>query len=939
MAQRTEQRGETAEAPGGGRPDAPAPDLVPSRRQYLELKAQHPQAILLYRLGDFYETFDDDARVVARDARITLTTRSFGRSGRVPMAGIPHHALTHFLGRLLAAGHTVAIAEQITPAGRGLVERAVTRVLTPGTVAEPGLLPAGENRYLAAVHPLGGRIGLGWVDVSTGEFGVLELDGPGAGGRLAEELARLNPAECLVPDSLEGGADDPAEGSLDSPGGHRVDIGGAGPDGLPARLPAHLPGHRARLERWHFEPSRAADALCRRFGARSLAPYGCADLPAATGAAGAILVYLERTNPALLPLLTGLRTEPPGGRVGLDAATRRNLELTRSLGTGGSRGSLLGVLDGTRTAMGARALRRLVGQPLRDLPELRRRQRLVAALAANPANRTVLAASLAAVGDLERLVGRVTMGQAGARDFLALAAALRLVPEIAARLPPAGNESPGAEAGTPLDPCADVLVLLESAIEDDADDGARLRPGFCGALDAALAAAHDTRVWLAGLERAERTRTGIRSLKVGYTKVFGYYIEVTRPNLSLVPAEYSRKQTVAAGERFVTAPLKDAEARSLAADEEIAFLERAALVRLGAAVGGAVARLAATAAGLARLDALLALAEVAARAGWVAPELTEDDALEIVGGRHPVVEAGLAGDAFIPNACRMGGTVDGAPGEEAPRQIVVTGPNMGGKSTYLRQVALIALLAQIGSFVPAARARIGLVDRIFTRVGAQDDLARGHSTFMVEMVETATILHQATRHSLLILDEVGRGTATADGLAIARAVLEDIHGRIGARTLFATHYLELAALAERLPGVANAHVAALEADGRVVFLYAVRPGPADRAYGIQVARLAGLPPWVADRAEAVLASLAAPHPPASDVPAPPVGLHPLAPDPPTDRLLAEGPAPPYQLSLAGIRPAPNAADRLARELRDLDLDALTPRQAIDWLFAQRDRLW
>ncbi|HEX5500516.1 MAG TPA: DNA mismatch repair protein MutS, partial [Thermomicrobiales bacterium] len=477
--------------------------------------------------------------------------------------------------------------------------------------------------------------------------------------------------------------------------------------------------------------------------------------------------------------------------------------------------------------------------------------------------------------------------------------------------------------------CADLLAMLGTAIEDGDGGAASIRTGFAPDLDAATAAVRDTRLWLGRLESRERERTGIRSLKVGYNKVFGYYIEVTRPNLALVPADYARKQTVAVGERFITAPLKDAEARLLAADEEIAALEAAALERLAKAVTDAAPAVLATARALADLDALLALAEVAALGDWVAPTLTDGDDLAIDGGRHPVVEASLGGEAFIPNDCRLGG--DGC-----ARQLIVTGPNMGGKSTYLRQAALIVVLAQIGSFVPARAARIGLVDRIFSRVGAHDDLARGQSTFMVEMVETATILHQATRRSLLILDEVGRGTGTDDGLAIAQATLEDISTRIGARCLFATHYLELTDLAEALPDVANVHVAALERAGRVVFLYAVRPGPADRAYGIQVARLAGLPPWVADRADALLADLSRQR-----------AASPASVDgEPPDRLDPDGAGKPrrvaeerdlYQLALDGSpAPAPTAAD-LLRQLRDLDLATMTPRQALDWLWAQQER--
>ena len=865
---------------------AAAPDLVPSRRQYLDLKARHPGALLLYRLGDFYETFDEDARTLARDARVTLTTRSFGRSGRVPMAGIPHHALTGYLGRLLAHGHTVAIAEQVGPVGKGLVRREVARVFSPGTVADPSLLPPGESRYLAAVARRGERIGCSWVDVSTGEWSVVEWAGEDAPARLAEELARVAPAETLL-------ADDP--------------------DSDPAAVPwlAALPGHHARIEAWLANPERAHAALCDHFGVASLDAFGCEAEPVGTAAAGMVLAYLERTDPALLGLLAGLRTRSPEGRVGLDAATRRNLELTRSFGTGGSRGSLLGVLDTTRTPMGARALRRLLGEPLRDVAAIRRRQRLVAALVGASEWRAALGRTLAAAGDLERLAGRAARAQAAPRDLLALQTALRqVVPAQAALAEVSDAAEVAEEPEVALDPCAETIALLDAAVAEDDEGGARIRPGFAPELDAAVGAAVETRRWLAGLEARERERTGIRSLKVGYTKVFGYFIEVTRPNLGAVPPDYARKQTVAGGERFVTAPLKEAEARLAAADEEIAGLERAAVERACEGVLAGVGRIQGTAAGLAHLDALLALAEAAARWGWTAPEVGDGDELSIRGGRHPVVEASLGGEPFIPNDLIL---------DDAPRQLVVTGPNMGGKSTFLRQTGLIVLLAQVGSFVPAAAARVGVVDRIFTRVGAHDDLARGQSTFMVEMVETAAILHGATRRSLLLLDEIGRGTSTLDGVAIARATLEEIAGRIGARCLFATHYLELAVLAAEMPSVGNAHVAVLERDAKVVFLYAVRPGPADRAYGVQVARLAGLPPWVADRAARLLAEWETAPGPASAMAEPASGPYDPPPPPLPD-------------------PAETAARDLAERLRALDLDGMTARQALAWLWAERDKL-
>jgi DNA mismatch repair protein MutS len=889
MAQRQRSRDQPDGGPAPGGPRSAASDLVPSRKQYLDLKRRHQNAILLYRLGDFYETFDEDAQVAARDARITLTSRSFGRSGRVPMAGIPHHALNHYLSRLLAAGHTIAIAEQLSEPGRGLVERAVTRVLTPGTIADSALLPSDENRYLAALCHHGDRVGLAWVDVSTGEFSTIEFCRSRQLEQLRAELARLSPAECLVP-------------------------AGNQPDFTPAC-------HLTPLEDWHFEPARAKTTLCDQFGAQSLTPYGCADLPAATGAAGAILTYVARTNLRLLPLLVGLRTDSVEDRVGLDSATRRNLELTRSFGTGGSRGSLLGVLDLTQTAQGARRLRQLIGQPLRNLQEIDSRQEIVAALVDRDPMRAELVRAMREVGDLERLVSRISQRLTTPRDLLTLAHSLAALPNIASLLHE--SESPRLCAfASSLDCCGLLRERVESAIEADDDSGARIRLGYCQTLDAATGRAREIRHWFAELERTERERTGIRSLKVGYNKVFGYYIEVSRPNIHLVPPEYHRKQTISTGERYITEALREAEARLTTFEEEIATRERALLDELSGIVLASVGRLVKTAGQLALLDALLSLAEVAKRENWVRPELNKGDCLDIEAGRHPVVESALAGDPFMPNDCRLGG--------DDPRLLLVTGPNMGGKSTYLRQVAIIVLLAQVGSFVPARSARIGLVDRIFTRVGAQDDLARGSSTFMVEMIETATILHQASHRSLVILDEVGRGTSTDDGLAIARAVVEDLHHRVTARTLFATHYLELTTLAEQSPGIGNVHVAALETDQRVIFLYNVRKGPADRAYGIQVARLAGLPPWVADRAEAVLASLGAPRSSSNG------HTSEVLPTTVVHRVAEEDS--PYQLALDGFKTGPTSAERMARDLRDLDLSSLTPREAIDWLFEQQSQL-
>ncbi|HEY8475246.1 MAG TPA: DNA mismatch repair protein MutS [Chloroflexota bacterium] len=785
--------------------------LTPLRRQYLRLKQQHPDAILLFRLGDFYETFDEDARITAETLQIALTSRNFGKGVRAPMAGIPYHALETYLGRLLAAGHRVAICEQLTEPGRGLVERDVVRVVTPGTVAEPGLLPPRENRYLCAARAGPEGVGLAYVDVTTGEFAVTQLH-PDEVGELAGEIERLDPAECLVPEGQELAL------------------------GLGGRVTPCAPG-------W-FDPAAARETLCRILGVTSLEGFGCAHLPLAVSAAGAVVAYLERTRPSLCSLLTGLHTYAVGRWLLLDAYSWRNLELVRGARTGSARGTLLWTIDHTRTPMGARLLRRWIARPLVDLEALHQRQEAVAELVEHAQRRGALATLVHGLGDLERLAGRARQGEATPRELLALRDALQRVPAIADVLREARSGRLRALA-TGCSPCREVVDLITRAL---ADGGGRLiRPGYSRELDAMLTEVREDRQWIARLEQTERQRTGIRSLKVGYNKVFGYYIHVTKPNLPLVPPEYLRKQTVADGERFVTAELKEREARLAAAEERIAELERSLYRDLLRRIGEHYPALAATARSVAEVDVFLALAEVAARRGYIRPELHEGDELLVEGGRHPVVETTLPPGEFVPNDCALGG--------EHGRVVVLTGPNMSGKSTYLRQIALIVLLAQIGSFVPARRARVGLVDRIFTRVGAQDDIAAGASTFLVEMMETANILRHATPRSLVLLDEVGRGTSTYDGLAIARAVLEDLHDRVGARTLFATHYHELTALEREYPGVRNYNVAVTEEGGQVVFLHRIERGAADRSYGIHVAQLAGLPRHVVERARDVLAEL------------------------------------------------------------------------------------
>ncbi len=858
----------------------------PAHRQYLAIKDRYADAIVLFRMGDFYEMFGEDAKVGAQALQITLTSREFARGERVPMAGIPHHALQSYLKRFMQHGLKVAVCEQLTEPGKGLVERDVVRVVTPGTLIEPALLEAKQNNYLAAIHRWREAYGLAFVDVSTGEFAVTQFEGSSAAGDLEAELLRLAAAECLV----------------------------ANED-----WPIQIPGHMSLHDEYRFDPDNARALLCRQFGVKSLEGFGCEQMAAAVGAAGAVLSYVERSNRHLIGLLTGLRTYVVSSYMTLDRYTRRNLELMESTRSGGVRGSLLWVLDGTQTSMGGRLLRRVLSQPLLDVELLNRRLDAVDELLELPVLRARLRGVLSHVGDLERLCGRVCQEVAQPADLLAMRDSLRALVELRGLIADVAAEELAGICRR-LDPCSDVADLIESAVRDLPNERGRdrksevegpageglIRPGFSPELDSVREGIRESRQWIARLEPAEAERTGIRSLKVGYNRVFGYYIEVSNANRDAVPANYIRKQTLVNAERFITPELKEHEARILQAQERIGAVERRVFLELLQAVAAHSGRLFTTAGAVASLDLYQSLADVASRRNYVRPALSEDGELHIEGGRHPVVEVSLEEESFIPNDCLL---------DCSDRQILlVTGPNMGGKSTYLRQAALIVLLAQIGSFVPAAEARIGLVDRIFTRVGAQDDIAAGQSTFMVEMVETANVLNHATGHSLLILDEVGRGTSTYDGLAIARAVIEHIHDRIGARTLFATHYQELTSLADRYPRIYNVSVAVTEDGGRVVFLHRVISGGADRSYGIHVARLAGLPVDVTDRAEEALHEL----------------------EQQTESRLRSnghrsGPRSARQLALFG-EPQQSTATRILGDLLAIDISTLTPIDAIKRLY-------
>ncbi len=849
-------------------------DLSPVRRQYLEIKRQHPDAIVFFRLGDFYETFDADAEIAARELDIVLTSRNVAKGNRVPMAGIPFHAAENYLARLIQRGYHVAICEQMgdTPV-RGLFPRQVVRVVTPGTVVEPGLLPGDANNYLAAVVVDESRVGLAYADVSTGEFAGTQFESTDPSGALRHELVRLRPAEVLAPEGLA--------------------------------VNGEWPGHATRLPDWRFGAEHAAETLKAHFGAATLDGFGLAGLPLAVRAAGAIVDYLSETQKPALSLLTGFATYSLDEFMVLDAATRRNLELTETLRTGDVRGSLLGVLDRTVTPMGRRLLRQWISKPLLDLAQIQERQGRVGELVADGMLRAEIRRALAGVGDLERLTNRAAAGMALPRDLAALRDLLERLPEV--RSPLQTSRGPAlAPLLDALDPCGEVLDLLRRGIAENppatlAHAGV-IRPGYSAELDGVVQASADARDWIANLESVERERTGIKSLKVGYNKIFGYYLEVTRANAALIPAEYIRKQTLVNAERYITPEMKEYESLVLSAEERIREIESGLFAELCRQIGTAGSRLLGTARALAGLDVVASLAEAASHRGYIRPDVVDGEAFEIRDGRHPVVEDFLRGERFVPNDAVL---------EDGERVRVITGPNMSGKSTYLRQVALIALMAQMGSFVPARSARLCLIDRIFTRIGAQDEIHAGQSTFMVEMVETANILHHATRRSLLILDEIGRGTSTYDGVSIAWAVVEYIHNhpRLRARTFFATHYHELTRLAETLPGVRNYNVAVTEEGGKVVFLHRIVPGGADRSYGIHVAELAGLPRPVIQRAQDILAQLE------SD----------------SRRLHAEDRAPSRQLALF---PETNP---LLDEIRALDIESLSPLEALNRLYEWQRR--
>jgi DNA mismatch repair protein MutS len=786
-----------------------APKLTPMIRQYQDIRRElPPNTLLLFRLGDFYEMFFDDAREASALLNVALTKR-----GDIPMCGVPYHSARAYVAKLVEAGKRVAICDQVGDVTPGkLVRREIARILSAGTLDDFGLE---ENRhnYLAAVCPGKKSHGLAWLDLSTGEFRLAELDSP---AQLADQLARLQPSELLVPDR----------------------------DDAPADLPVPPTPHDA----FAFDLTQATDLLRDHFRVQSLDGFGCSSLPLGTAAAGALLHYITRSLRRDAQHLSPPKPWHGSAYVLLDAVTQTNLELVESRSPEGT--SLRGAIDRTLTPMGARLLREWILHPLRDLETITRRQDLIAAFYDEPARLAAVRDILRDIRDMERAVSRLSLASGNARDLAALKTSLALLPSLRATLAE-NDSSPLLALATDLRTFDPLVELLAAALVDEPPpttrDGGMIREGYNPDLDELRRAGTEGRQWIAELQDREIARTGIKSLKIRYNSVFGYYIEITKSNLASVPADYTRKQTTANSERFITPELKDMEGRILGGEERARALESEIFQQLRGSVLAELESLQRTARAVAQIDALAGLAETARTFRYVRPRLTAGGTIKITDGRHPVLDQTMSAGRFVPNDTELD--------TETHRLVILTGPNMAGKSTYIRQVALLVLLAQTGSFIPAASAEIGIVDRIFTRVGATDDLARGQSTFMVEMNETAAILNNATDRSLVILDEIGRGTSTFDGLSIAWSVAEHLHDVTGCRTLFATHYHELTDLARTRPAVANCNVAVREWNDDVIFLRKIVPGPADQSYGIQVARLAGLPEPILKRAREILQNL------------------------------------------------------------------------------------
>jgi DNA mismatch repair protein MutS len=861
-------------------------DHTPMMQQYLRIKAQHPDVLLFYRMGDFYEMFYDDARRAAQLLDIALTQRGASAGAPIPMAGVPAVTLDSYLAKLVRKGESVAICEQRGTPGKvkGPMEREVVRIVTPGTVTDDALLEERRDTVLASVCGVNGRFGLAWLDLSAGRFSVMELAGLPA---LEAEVERLRPAEILAPDGAQ-----------------------------PALTPSSALKERPWRLRppWHFDTESATRALTEQFHTHDLAGFGCADKSVAVAAAGALLAYVRETQKSALPHLTSIVTEERDAALIMDPATRRNLELDESL-AGKPELTLAGVFDRTATAMGGRMLRRWLHRPLRHRDSLRARYQAVAALM-DGALHTTVAEPLKAIGDLERIIARIALRSARPRDLAQLRAALAVLPQLHQVL--GGTFSPllqqlMADVSRHHDGHRDDHALLSRALVDSPPhyvrDGGVIAAGYDAELDELRLLGSNTEQFLLELERRERERSGLSSLKLGFNRVQGFYIEVNRSQADRVPADFLRRQTVKSAERFITPELKSFEDKVLGARDRALAREKALYEALLDHLTARLPALQSTTAAIAQIDVLNCFAERAGVLDCAQPELVDEPMLSIDGGRHPVVER-AGREPFVPNDVRF---------DDARRMLIITGPNMGGKSTYMRQTALIVILAHIGCYVPARRAVLGPLDRIFTRIGASDDLAGGRSTFMLEMTETANILNNATARSLVLMDEVGRGTSTFDGLSLAWACAAFIANKIRAFTLFATHYFELTSLAGEAPGVVNVHVEAVEHGESLVFLHSVKEGPANQSYGLQVAALAGIPKSVTAQARRYLTELERERDALRTSTSPQAELP----------LFATAPA----AQSAGAGSAATAVESAALEaLRALDPNSLTPREALELLF-------
>ena len=861
--------------------------LTPMMEQYLHMKDKAGEALLFFRMGDFYELFLQDAVVASKALNIALTSRNKQQGEPIPMCGVPFHSADGYIDRLVQQGFQVAVCEQIEDPkqAQGLVKRDIIRVVTPGTTVSGNVLAPKEHNFLASIALHATGAGFAYIDVSTGTFAVTAWHDDDWAAALQREFERIRPREVLVPEPLP----------------------------VPLRmLEAQPDTFTSTFQAWeaqHFQSERAYRTLTQQLGVRTLEGFGCEDQPLAIAAAGALLAYVQKTQQSPMTHLQGLRVYNTGAFMVLDDTTRRNLELFQSQLTQNRTGSLLDVIDTTVTAMGGRLLRQWISQPLMGLPALHERQEAIAALVEHTTTRTRIRQALESVADLERILGRLALGSVTPRELVALRHSIAQLPPLKALVH--SCHSPLLSAlGATWDDLTDLETLIATAIVDEPPvtlrDGQVLRPGYNAELDALREHDSSGKSWLSQFEAEERQRTKIPSLRIGFNKVFGYYIEVRKTHQDQVPDDFIRKQTLVNAERFITPTLKDHEVRMLRAEEHATQLERTLYDEVRQQLLHATGRLQHQAQLLSQLDVLTGLADVAVTRQYCRPTLDTSDTLSITEGRHPVLEVAYHDERFVPNDTYLD--------RDTHQILLLTGPNMAGKSTYMRQVALIVVLAQVGSFVPAQAAQIGLVDRIFTRVGAQDMLAKGHSTFMVEMTETANILHNVSARSLVLLDEIGRGTSTYDGISIAWAVVEYLHNHNGLhpRTLFATHYHELTVLATALERVQNVNAAVREWDDKIIFLRKMLPGSADRSYGIQVARLAGLPAAVLDRARHLLAQFEAGKP--------------------LTQQSTSRPAREQQLSLFG-----DITTRLLHDLRTLDVDDLSPREALAALAALQQR--